>query len=105
MIISAATYGILLLIRREPVSEGTPPRDSIYFQISAGVLVGLSTWMRWIALDSAPVAVVLALGRLNVPVVILLSLLLLGQETERVTLKMVLGAALIVGGSLVLIFF
>jgi drug/metabolite transporter (DMT)-like permease len=105
MAISAITYGILLLIRREPISEGAPPLDSISFQIAAGVLVGLSTWMRWIALDSAPVAVVLALGRLNVPVVILLSLILIGQETERISPKVVLGAALVVLGSLILIFF
>jgi len=105
MIISAIAYGILILIRREPVSDRTPTLDSILFQIAAGILVGLSTWMRWIALDTAPVAVVLALGRLNVPVVILVSLVLIGQETERVTFKVVLGAALIVVGSLILIFF
>ena len=105
MIISAVAYGILILIRREPVSDRTPTLDSILFQIAAGILVGLSTWMRWIALDTAPVAVVLALGRLNVPVVILVSLVLIGQEIEQVTFKVVLGAALIVVGSLILIFF
>ena len=49
-------------------------------------------------------AVVLALGRLNVPVVILLSIFLVGQQQERVTGRVWLGAALIVFGSLILIF-
>jgi len=45
---------------------------------------------------------VLALGRLNVPVVILVSPFLLGQQLERVTPKVVLGALLIVTGSVLL---
>ena len=58
--------------------------------------------LRWIALNTAPVAVVLALGRLNVPVVILLSPLLVGRLQERVTTRVWLGAALIITGSLIL---
>jgi uncharacterized membrane protein len=50
----------------------------------------------------APVAVVLALGRLNVPVVLLLSPLLVGRKQERVTARIWLGAGLIVAGSLIL---
>jgi uncharacterized membrane protein len=58
--------------------------------------------LRWIALDKAPVGVVLALGRLNVPVVILLSPMLVGKTQENVTTRVWLGAALIVGGSIIL---
>ena len=36
----------------------------------AGLLVGLSTWGRWAALDTTAVAVVLALNLLSVPVVL-----------------------------------
>jgi uncharacterized membrane protein len=50
----------------------------------------------------APVAVVLALGRLNVPVVIVLSPLLVGRMQERVTGRVWLGAGLIVAGSVLL---
>lgn len=105
MSISALTYGLLLLIRREPLHQSTIPRDAVVFQLAAGAFVGLSTWARWIALGLAPVAVVLALGRLNVPIVIILSLLLVGQKAENVTGRIIVGATLIVIGSLMLIFF
>ena len=45
------------------------------------------------------------LGRLNVPVVILLTPLLVGRAAENVTLRVWAGAVLIVAGSLVLNFF
>jgi len=45
------------------------------------------------------------LGRLNVPVVILLAPMLVGKAVENVTLRVWLGAALIVAGSLILNFF
>ncbi len=103
--ISAIAYGVLLLIRRDNPNLRTIPHDSLLYQIAAAVFVGISTWMRWIALDSAPVAVVLALGRLNVPVVIGLSLFMVGQTQERVTARVWLGAALVVAGSLTLILY
>jgi uncharacterized membrane protein len=105
MSISALTYGVLLLYRREPFFQSAIPRVAMVFQLAAGAFVGLSTWARWIALSLAPVAVVMALGRLNVPVVILMSLLLVGQREEQVTARIWLGATLIVVGSLALIFF
>lgn len=105
MAISALTYGLLLLLRREPLHQSAIPRDAVVFQLAAGAFVGLSTWARWIALGLTPVAVVLALGRLNVPIVIVLSLLLVGQKAENVTGRIIVGATLIVVGSLMLIFF
>lgn len=104
MAISALSYGIILLIRQERPNFKEVPRESLYFQIGAGIFVGSSTWLRWIAFTLAPVAVVLALGRFNVPVVIILSIFLIGQQQERVTGRIWLGAALVVAGSLLLIF-
>jgi uncharacterized membrane protein len=105
MIASTLAYGLILLFRRDG-SRGEPiPRRAMGLQVAAGVMVGLSTWARWVALDLAPVGVVLALGRMSVPVVILLSPILIGGHLERVTLKVWLGAALIVAGSLVLAFY
>src|SRR3990172_630337 len=104
MVFSALGYGILLLLRRNHVVRSAISRSTMIYQLAAGVLVGLSTWARWFALDHAAVGVVLALGRLNVPVVILVSPFLLGQQLERVTPKVVLGALLIVTGSVLLAF-
>lgn len=104
MIASTVAYGILLLVRRERLNLSALPRESLYYQLGAGLFVGASTWIRWIALTMAPVAVVLALGRLNIPIVIFLSIILVGQQEERVTARVWLGAALVVIGSLLLIF-
>jgi drug/metabolite transporter (DMT)-like permease len=105
MSVSALAYGILLLFRRDNLNLTSIPNSLLMYQLAAGVMVGVSTWMRWIALDMAPVAVVLALGRLNVPVVILVSLILVGQKQEQVTIRIWFGASLVVIGSLILIFF
>ncbi|MGC9333048.1 MAG: EamA family transporter [Anaerolineae bacterium] len=102
MVITSVAYGIVLLFRRKEIQQGSIPREAWLWQIAAGAIVGLSTWVRWIALDMAPVAVVMALGRLNVPVVILLAPLLVGRKAERVTLRVWLGAALIVAGAVLL---
>ena len=68
------------------------------------MLVGLATWTRWVALDLAPVAIVLALSLVSVPVVNLLSPLMVGRDLERVTIQVWLGSGLIIGGSLAIIF-
>jgi uncharacterized membrane protein len=105
MVASTLAFGVLLLFRRNHAPAEPIPRQALMLQLAAGILVGLSTWARWLALDMAPVGVVLALGRLNVPVVILLSPLLVGQQLERVNLRVWLGAGLIVIGSLVLSYY
>lgn len=102
MVITTVAYGLVLILRRKQVRQGPISRDAWLFQVAAGAFVGLATWVRWIALDMAPVAVVMALGRMNVPVVIFLAPLLVGRKAERVTARVWLGAALIVGGAVIL---
>lgn len=105
MAITAISYGVLLLFRRRQIQQGAIPRDALLFQVAAGAAVGLSTWARWIALTMAPVAVVMTLGRLNVPVVLLLAPLLVGRKAEQVTIRVWLGAGLIIAGALLLNFY
>jgi uncharacterized membrane protein len=102
MVFSVVAYGIALLFRRGGSVRQPIPVSTIFIQFAAAVLVGLSTWARWFALDLAPVGVVLALSRLNVPVVVLLSPILIGRHLERVTWKVWLGAFLVILGSTVL---
>ena len=102
MVITALIYGVVLLFRRKQIEQGSIPLDAWLFQLAAGVFVGLATWARWIALDMAPMAVVMALGRTNVPIVIFLAPLLVGRKLERVTLRVWLGAGLIVAGAVLL---
>ena len=104
IVASVLAYGFWLfwISRRRrfsPVSH-----SGLFFQILAGVLIGLGTWARYIATDLTEVGVVLALGRVNTPLVLLLSPLFFGRKLEQVTLKVWIGAGLIVLGSLVLTF-
>ena len=102
--VSAFGYGILLLWQRMRGIAQAATNEAWFFKILAGILVGLSTWTRWIALDLAPVAVVLAITMVSTPVVILLSPYVSGKHLERVTLTLWAGAALILGGALMLTF-
>jgi uncharacterized membrane protein len=105
MIVTTIAYAGLLLFQRRPLRRASLSRDVVVFQLLAAVFVALATWARWIALNMAPVAVVLTLGRLNVPVVILLSPFLVGHHLERVTVRVWVGSALIIIGSLILNFY
>jgi len=71
--------------------------------VISGVLVALSIWGRWVALDLADVGVVLALNLLAVPTVLLLAPVVAGRHLEHVDPRIWLGAGLVVAGSLILI--
>jgi drug/metabolite transporter (DMT)-like permease len=100
---SALAYAVVLGIRR--LRSPLPPisTEALALKLAAGVLVGLSTWARWIALELTTVAAVLALSLVSVPTVNLLTPLVIDHQVERVTRQVWLGSALIVCGSLVLI--
>jgi drug/metabolite transporter (DMT)-like permease len=101
---SALGYGVVLLWQRGRWLGQPITNEAWILKLVAGVLVGLSTWMRWVALDLAPVAVVLALSMISTPIVILLSPLISGKHIERVTAMLWAGTGLILGGALLLIF-
>jgi drug/metabolite transporter, DME family len=100
---SVLAYGLTLLFQRRLSAISAIPHDALFFKTVAGILAGVSTWNRWIALDLAPVAVVLALALTSVPVVMLLSPLMTDRHIEQVTFRVWLGAALVGGGVLSLI--
>jgi uncharacterized membrane protein len=78
-------------------------RDALALKLVAGTVVGFATWWRWLALDDADVAVVLALNLVSVPVVLVLAPLVSGRHVEVVTGEIWFGAALVMAGSLLLI--
>lgn len=102
---SAVAYGVILLWQRRQWLGVPITREAWTYKLIAGVLVGLSTWMRWVALDLTSVAVVLALSMVSAPVVIVLSPLISGKHLERVTTILIIGTGLILGGALILIIF
>jgi drug/metabolite transporter (DMT)-like permease len=103
MVASVAAYGLFLGGRRHSLRGAVIAREALAFKVLAGVLVALATWWRWLAIDGADVAVVLALALVSVPIVLFVSPLLVGRHLERVTRKVWLGAGLVVAGALTLI--
>ena len=101
---STIGYAVILLWQRERWSRVPITSDAWTFKLVAGLLVGLSTWMRWVALDLAPIAVVLALTMISSPLVILLAPLISGRHLERVTAMLWAGTGLILAGALLLTF-
>ena len=99
---SALAYGLALLVRRFYTSLGTVTWDSLGFKLVAGILVGLATWSRWVALDLAPVATVLSLMLISVPITNLIAPLLVEQHLERITAQVWFGSLLIAGGAFIL---
>jgi drug/metabolite transporter (DMT)-like permease len=101
--VSVVGYLLAFAAWRRGIGLRTAGRSALAIKLLAGVLVGLSTWGRWAALDGTTVAVVLALNLLSIPVVLLASPLLAGRHVEHVTPRVWAGAALVVAGSLLLI--
>jgi uncharacterized membrane protein len=101
--VSVAAYLLAFAVSRRAVGLWTSGRSALAIKLLAGVLVGLSTWGRWAALDGTTVAVVLALNLLSIPVVLIASPLMAGRHAENVTPRVWAGATLVVAGSLLLI--
>jgi len=109
MIFCTATYGFILLMRLKrrfdsQASFSYGLEGSILLAI-AGILLGFGTLSRWIAIDLAPIALVVSLSGLSIPVVLLLSPILMGRKEENVTLRVWLGAGFIITGATILTFF
>jgi drug/metabolite transporter (DMT)-like permease len=103
LVVSVLGYAVAFALWRRDLGLRTAGREALAIKLLAGVLVALSTWGRWAALDSTTVAVVLALNLLSIPVVLVASPLTAGRHVEHVTLRVWAGAALVVAGSLLLI--
>jgi drug/metabolite transporter (DMT)-like permease len=104
MVSSALAYGALIVIGADKrASPRDLPRVGLAMKMTAGTLVAVATWWRFEALGLSPVGIVLALNLLAVPTVLILAPLLADRRSERVTLRVWIGAALVVAGSLVLI--
>lgn len=102
--VNVLIYGVLVFIRRKEWRDSPIPVYAIRWQLVAAVFVSVATWARWVALETVSIAVVSAIERLSVPIVILLSLFLLDQAHERVNWRVWVGGLLIVSGALVLTF-
>ena len=98
LVAAVAAYAAALAVRGSGL--GPIPRGALRLKLVAALFVAFATWWRWIALDDAPVGVVLALGLLSVPVVLFLAPLMVGAHLEQVTARVWAGSALVLGGAL-----
>jgi uncharacterized membrane protein len=101
MVVSTVAYGIMMLLRRNHISKEPITTDLWINQTIAGVLTSLGTLFRWIALDLAPVAVVVTLGRFNIVVVMFITALMTGQYAEKLTWRVWVGVALVVASAII----
>jgi DME family drug/metabolite transporter len=104
LIVSVAAFAPLYGLSRGRTHAWIALKGSVgKLKLLAGVLVAVSTWWRWAALEDATVGAVLALNLLSVPVVLFLAPVLAGRHIERVTAGLWAGAGLVVSGALILI--
>lgn len=103
MLASSLGYMIPLYMRRQMISLKGTPKEAIVIKLVAGILVGFSTWTRWIALDLTNVATVLAITMVATPIVLIISPLIMGKKLEKITSRLVTGASLVVIGALILV--
>ena len=104
LIVSVAVFAPLYALWRGRERAWATLKGSIgKLKLLAGVLVAVSTWWRWAALEDATVGAVLALNLLSVPVVLFFAPVLAGRHIERVTTGLWAGAGLVVSGALILI--
>lgn len=106
MVFCTSAYGLILIVRfRNQIEKAkniSYSRQGIFLLFFGGIFLGFGTLSRWIAIDLAPIAIVIGLSGLTVPVVLMLSPLLMGRSLENVTIRLWLGAGLvIIGASLI----
>jgi len=106
MVFCTFAYGLILLIRfrkqNEEEKKFSYSKQGILLLLFGGMFLGFGTLSRWIAIDMAPIAIVIGLSGLTVPVVLMLSPILMGRSLENVTIRLWFGAGLvIIGASLI----
>ncbi len=99
VVVLLVAWGLVFVRGSAAGISSLTPRNWLFLGLS-GVATGLSWLFYFKALQLGPVARVAAVDKLSVALTIGLSVLFLG---ETLTLKVALGAALIISGTLVLI--
>jgi len=75
-------------------------KKNILFLVISGIMTGLSWIFYFRAIQEGPLSVIAPIDKLSVALTIILSIIIFN---EAVTLKMLIGAAMIIGGIIVLI--
>lgn len=100
IIILMVAWGIVLA-RGESKGMATLSKHNLIFLVISGIATGLSWIFYFKALQLGKVSQVAPVDKLSVALTIVLSIIFLG---EALTIKTAIGAVLIIGGTVVLIF-
>lgn len=84
-------------------AAGTIPTANLRWIALAGVLVAVAIAAQWESYDRITIAVAITLIQLATPVVIVTAPWIVGTEMERATIPMVMGTALIMAGSILVV--
>lgn len=104
MIACALGYGILLFVQRgKSIDKPAPSREALTLLTFGGMISAAAIWARWAAIDLTSVAVVTTLSLFSVVMVMILSPIIVGLKQEKPTAQAILGAIMIITGSVILV--
>lgn len=96
-------YAVTLALARRRLSRRGRDRPTKVLTIVAGVLVATAISLQWMAFDLIAIAVAITLLQLAVPTVIAVAPILIGTPMEKPTPRLLIGAAAVVGGSILVV--
>ena len=105
--LSVATliYFLLFIFKTKGKALTKINNKYILWEIAAGIAGGLGIMSRNIALETTRVAIVIGIVQLQILITLVLGPIIQGKaDREKITPKLILGAALILGGTILIIY-
>ncbi|MCD6425752.1 MAG: EamA family transporter [Anaerolineales bacterium] len=103
--VATLIYLVLFLWNKKGKALTKINKKYIYWQIAAGVAGGLGILSRNIALETTRVAIVIGIVQLQILITLVLGPIIQGEaDREKITPKLIMGAALILGGTILIIY-
>ena len=100
MAAAALSYGVSLTVTGRWGGDGIIPRSNLAWLMLAGLLVAVAIASQWASYDLIAIAIATTLMQLSAPVVIIAAPFIVGREMEPITPPLVIGAGLVMAGSI-----
>jgi drug/metabolite transporter (DMT)-like permease len=94
LVAAAFSYGLILLVIDRPALDirRLPGMRPVLWEAGAAAAIVTGTWLRYLAMALIPLAIVSALGRVNI-------LVILSIEHRSTTMRLWIGALCIIAGT------
>ena len=103
--VATLIYLALFLWNKKRMALTKINKKYILWQIAAGLAGGLGILSRNIALETTRVAIVIGIVQLQILITLILGPIIQGKtDREKITPKLILGSALILGGTVLIIY-